>query len=288
MKLRIIIPFVICIVMTIGSAGAVWGSSFDAGPNADVTAMNLQSELSRLDELAGSLYHAANINNRQAGYAYLQQLQRLLEGGQRPGGMNEGWEFMKLDSDAIGRALVSGDAAAGWTREAARLRLAADALVRPDHALWLQYESLMLDDLSRVEKAWKRQTGDGAEAARAALGSLQSHADRIEPAVAILFGSMHAAELKGRIRYTNQLLESGTMSPSSEHLVNQSLKSLNASVIRLFDRSGSVEVEPAVAPIAAANPIKWTLMLGAVISAVLTYTGWRKYKAEPYGVKPIT
>lgn len=288
MKVRFIVPFVICIVMTIGSAGVVWGDSAALSPYISILSTSPYKQLSRLDETANALYEAANTDNRQAGFLHVQQLERMIKGELKgKSGKMEGWAAIEQDARAIEQTITSSDTSSGWLKEAARIRLATDALVRPEHALWLQYESVMLDDLSRVEKAWKRQTGDGAIAARATMNSLQEHAERIEPAISMIYGSMHGAELIERIRYTNQLLESKKSSPLNEVMINHSLKALNNAIVKMFDHGGRAEVVPAIAPLATANPLSWTFFLGAIISAVLTYSGWRKYKNNPFGVKPL-
>lgn len=288
MKVRFIVPFVICIVMTIGSAGAVWGDSAALSPYISILSTSPYKQLSRLDETANALYEAANTDNRQAGFLHVQQLERMIKGELKgKSGKMEGWAAIEQDARAIEQTITSSDTSSGWLKEAARIRLATDALVRPEHALWLQYESIMLDDLSRVEKAWKRQTGDGAIAARATMNSLQEHAERIEPAISMIYGSMHGAELIERIRYTNQLLESKKSHPLNEVMINHSLKALNNAIVKMFDHGGRAEVVPAIAPLATANPLSWTFFLGAIISAVLTYSGWRKYKNNPFGVKPL-
>ncbi|OBZ17548.1 MULTISPECIES: sporulation protein YpjB [Bacillales] len=289
MKIRFIIPFVICIVMTIGYAGSVWGNSAPLSQYAPLLSSSPYKQLQRLDDMASSLYEAANTNNRQTSYQYVQQLQRVIEGGLRQTmGNEEGWSAMAQDARTIEHTLVSGAGSSSWLMEAARIKLAADALIRPEHALWLQYESVMLDDLSRVEKAWKRQTGDGAIAARASMTGLQEHAKRIEPAIRMLYGGMLEAELTERILYTNKLLEANVHNITNDAMIDRSLKALKESLVRLFDQSGRENSLPAVAAIPTSNPLSWTLFLGALISAILTYSGWRKYKANPFGVKPIT
>lgn len=288
MKVRFIMPFVICIVMTIGYAGSVWGSGASLNQYANLLSSSPYIQLQRLDDIASSLYEAAYTNNRQAGFQYVQQLKRIIQGELRhSSGTREGWSVIGQDADIIEHTLLSGTIGSGWLMEAARIRLAADALIRPDHALWLQYESVMMDDISRVEKAWKRQTNDGAIAALATMTSLREHAERIEPAISMLYGSMSEAELTERILYTNRLLEANANNMTNEAMVDRSLKALKESVIRLFDQSGRAEVLPAVAAIPNSNPLSWTLFLGAFISAILTYSGWRKYKANPFGVKRL-
>lgn len=289
MKMRLFIPFVICILMTTGLAGTVWGGApADKAFSANQFSTSSFDQLQRLDQIASSLYEAAFANNRQAGYQYVQQLQHVIANElKNASGQSEGWLVIGQDAAAIEKTLLNSQTGSGWLMEAARIRLASDALVRPEHALWLQYEKVMLDDLTRVEKAWKRQTNDGAVAARAAMRSLEEHAGRIRPALTLLYGSKYEAETGERIRYTNLLLEASANNRTNDATVDRSITALKEAVMRLFEQSGRVDSMPAIAVVPTSNPLSWTLFMGALISAILTYSGWRKYKANPFGVKPI-
>ncbi|WP_054024515.1 sporulation protein YpjB [Bacillus sp. FJAT-28004] len=289
MKVRFIIPFVLCIVMTIGYVNLVWGSGAALQAYATMLTPDPGKQVQRLDDIASSLYEAAYTNNRQAAYQYVQQLQQMVDGGLKySSGNADGWVAVEKDASAIEKTLVKGSIGTSWFLEAARLKLAADALARPENALWLQYEKIMLDDISRVEKAWKRQTDDGAIAARAVMISLEQHANRIKPAVSMLYGSKHEAELTERIQYTNRLLEASRNDKNNNAQINRSLLELKETLVRLFNQNQLEADVPVVAAVPISNPLRWTLFLGAFISAILTYTGWRKYKTNPFGVKPLT
>ncbi|WP_179090213.1 sporulation protein YpjB [Paenibacillus sp. FSL H8-0548] len=286
--MRIIVPFVICTVMSISFVGSVWGNYNSNVLYASLLSASSDKQLQRLDEIAGSLYEAAYTNNRQAGFQQVQQLQRMMTVElRRASGHKEGWIAMEQDARSIERALVNSQMSSEWLLQAARIRLAADALVRPEHALLLQYESIMQDDLSRVEKAWKRQTGDGAIAARASMNSLEAHMKRVEPAMNLLYGSMHGAEVVERISYTNRLLEASRSNTTNDAMIDRSIIALKESIVHMYDKSGRAEVLPTTAIASTSNPLSWTLFLGAFISAILTYSGWRKYKLNPFGVKPL-
>jgi hypothetical protein len=288
MKLRFIIPLISCILLTISSAGAVWGSALDKPLTTASGGLNIVNEWAQADHLTRELYHAARAGNRQAGFLYAQKLQGLLEKTSLLApDKRSGIMAMYRDAEQIKEALMSGDPAVPWLQEAARLMLAGDVLVRPDNALWLQYESVMLDDWSRVEKGWKRQTEDRSQAARAAMNSLQEHARRIEPAYTLLYGADYGAELHERIAYTNKLLEGRTTLGGHDVMINDALKALREAIVKLYDQSRHAETLAVFTPPLTANPFKWAFMLGAVISAVLAYKGWSKYKAEPYGVKRL-
>lgn len=289
MKIRFIIPFVVCIVMTIGYANLVWGSGASLQAFASRLTPDPSKQVQRMDNIASSLYEAAYTNNRQAAYQYVQQLQQLVDGELKyAAGNAEGWQAVERDANTIEKTLVKGSLGTSWFVEAARIKLTADALARPNNALWLQYEKIMLDDISRVEKAWKRQTDDGAIAARAVMISLEKHADRIKPAVSMMYGSKHGTELMERIQYTNRLLEASRKDKNNVASINRSMLELKDTLTRMFNQNQLEADVPVVAAVPISNPLRWTLLLGAFISAILTYTGWRKYKENPFGVKPIS
>ncbi|MDQ8735426.1 sporulation protein YpjB [Paenibacillus sp. LHD-38] len=288
MKIRFIIPFVLCIVMTIGYANSVWGGGISLNAYSDLLSQSRDKQLERLDVIVSSLYEAAYSNNRQVGFQDIQQLKRVLESELRHSvGKMEGWSAIEKDTELIEQKLMKGVSDSSWLMEASRIRLASDALVRPDQALWLQYESVMLEDLSRVEKAWKRQTDDGAIAARASMTSLETHAVRISTAISIQFGSMREAELKERINYTNRLLDASVINKTNEAMIDRSLSAMKESLNRMFAQSRAEEETTAAVSTPISNPLSWTFFLGAFISAILTFTGWRKYKNNPFGVKPL-
>ncbi|MGO4183068.1 sporulation protein YpjB [Paenibacillus sp. TAF43_2] len=289
MKIRFIIPFVVCIVMTIGYANLVWGSGASLQAFASLLTPDPSKQVQRMDNIASSLYEAAYTNNRQAAYQYVQQLQQLVDGELKyAAGNAEGWQAVERDANTIEKTLVKGSLGTSWFVEAARIKLTADALARPNNALWLQYEKIMLDDISRVEKAWKRQTDDGAIAARAVMISLEKHADRIKPAVSMMYGSKHETELMERIQYTNRLLEASRKDKNNVASINRSMLELKDTLTRMFNQNQLEADVPVVGAVPVSNPLRWTLLLGAFISAILTYTGWRKYKENPFGVKPIS
>ncbi|CAM4400067.1 sporulation protein YpjB [Paenibacillus endophyticus] len=288
MKIRFIIPFVLCILMTAGYANSLWNGNQSLHAYADLLPQSTERQLQRFDAIATSIYEAAYSNNKQAGFQHIQLLKQLMADDlMQSAGSLEGWSAIESDAKQLEKKLVGGSSNSNWLMEAAKIRLAADALVHSDHALWLQYEKVMLDDLSRVEKAWKRQTDDGAIAARASMTSLENHVERISSALSIQFGLGIERELMERIQYTNRLLEANASNKTNEAMIDRSLQALKASMDRLIDKSRSTESMPVIATEPVSNPLSWTLFLGAVISAVLAWSGWRKYKSDPFGVKPL-
>lgn len=291
MKARFIIPLIVCLIMTAGSATVVWGGSSPEWSYTFLTADSPYRQLYKLDETATALYTAAYADNRQTAYAELQQMNKLLNNTiLQEYGTPEGWALLSEDTAAIEHALTRGLPLHSWMEQAVRVRLGADALVGGNGALWLQYEGLLQDDLVSVRKALKRQTDDSAVAARAMLNELNRHASRIEIAARYAGDTMRMNELLARIAYTDRQLEN--LIGSNENAggieeADRSLSGIEAAINGVFLPYEDAFALPAASVPAAPHPLQWSLFLGTIISAVLTWTGWRKYKQNPFGVKKL-
>ncbi|WP_341278139.1 sporulation protein YpjB [Paenibacillus sp. FSL H8-0537] len=290
MRTRIAMPILLSIAMLLGSVSATWAYAGEQPLGArQAEAVDAEVLMRRFEEAANSLYKASYADNRQAGYKYVQQLERLLpqlETGIE--GRPAGWIMLQQSIQAVSEELLSKRQPAGWLATSARIHLTADAMLRPASGLWMQYERVMLEDVSRVRKAWKRPYEERAAAARAAIDNLSAHLALVEGPAFMLRPEGRTAELHERIRYTNVLLSAGPQDQAQASRVDEALTQLGAAVSRLFtDKPQSVVEEPALAPPASANPVSWTLLLGAIIMAVLAYKSWRKYKQQPYGIKPL-
>ncbi|MFF2089991.1 sporulation protein YpjB [Paenibacillus sp. NPDC058174] len=286
MKIRIVIPMLFCIAMTIGSVTSVFAAP--ASIRAVDYTSAVKQELLKLDETADHLYEAAYTNNRQAGFKYAQQLKRQMKRDElHRFGQTAGWRLLEESVQSVETTLRSGKPTTDWLIASARIHLTTDALLRPQHALWLQYEKVMLEDLRRVNQAWNRQTGDGAVAARAAMHSFTDHLSKIEAAAAMQRPSERITELKERMKYTNVLLEAGMKEQTKQDWTGDSIHDLQSALANLFADRLAANDEPVFAPPAAANPITWSLLLGAIITGALTYTAWKKYRHVPYGVKKL-
>lgn len=297
-KTRIVVPFLICVFMTIGSVSVVRG-----GPGPSLNAMfpvegGPYEALYRLDETGASLYGAANDNNRQVAYAQVQKLKKGLDNEfVRSYGVEEGWEKLKADLRTIDAALASGAPSAEWREQAARVRLALDAVAQGSGSLWFQYKRLLQDDVQLIGQALKRSTDDrkaAAEAALALLGSMSAHVNRIEPAAAMSGQGLRMEELKQRMAYSGKLIEltrteSASASVAAVRSALGSLDGAKAAIDGIFitDVAADAAAMPAISPPTAVYPLQWSFFLGTLISAVLTFVGWRKYKQMPYGIKSM-
>jgi len=287
MRLRFIIPFVLTILLTIGFVSTLTSGMRSTAIAASATSGN-DVLLQRMDQYSTSLYDAVYSDHRQAAFLYLQGLQRQLEtavGDESK--QSQLWQALLEESHIIHQALSSGKPQAEWLNAVSRMKLTTDAWTRGDKALWLNYEGILQDDLDRLKKAWSMQTVDRSSASIAQLRALEEHADRIELAARAGQKEAPMNELSERIRYTERLLKANEQGGSNAAQINQSLAALTKTIANVFHGVKQKELPAVAVPAATPHPISWAFLLGAIISSVLTYTGWRKYKHTPYGVKPV-
>ncbi|QNK55340.1 sporulation protein YpjB [Paenibacillus sp. PAMC21692] len=294
MRIRVAVPFIICIFMTIGSASVVWG-----GAGATSQALSLFSgkpydSLYRMDEIGIALYNAAINNNRQSAYMQVQKLQKGMSNKLLLSyGYAEGWNAVAADLTAIETALSRSAPGNEWRELAVKVRLSLDAVVSGNGSLWLQYDYLLREDVALIGQALKRSTNDtkaAANAAGALLETMRMHVFRMDAAAAISGHSMRTQELIQRMDYVDKRINAlktdrGSSAATSLRNALESLDGAVAVLDNIFRKeTGDM---PALAPATAVYPLRWAFFMGTMISAVLTYVGWRKYRQMPYGVKSI-
>ncbi|MFC4777589.1 sporulation protein YpjB [Paenibacillus sp. GCM10023252] len=253
-----------------------------------VAAIAPRDKLFHINDTANALYQAAANNNRQEGYKQVQRLIQQLEEGSIPSSQQEaGWTSLYEQATDVKRVLERGKPADDWLTASASLHLGADSLVRPQHSLWLQYEKVLQEDLSRAKQAWRRQSPDRAEAARGAMDVLHDHLSRLEAAALLQRPQDRLSEVSNQILYVNRLLEAHREGiRENKDWTDGAFIALEASIEGLFDSPGKIE-EPASAVPVPGTPASGVTIIGLVIIAALTYTVWAKYRGRPYGIKPI-
>ncbi|WP_190287503.1 sporulation protein YpjB [Paenibacillus darwinianus] len=238
---------------------------------------------SKRDVLAAwteGFYQASIEGNRQLAYGYVLKIKSVAGDRElRSLGTKEGWKVLDERLNAAETLIERGEFAYTWREEAARLKLAVDALSRDRNALWRQYERLLREDLSRLRKAWQRGGKEGDASAYAALDQLESHTLRLEAAAAFGAEPARVSLLKERIRYTEKLLQAAPGGPDSANrtLTEGSFMLLGDSVDRLFasDTARSAAVS------ASGHPSwQWAAMLAVIVLAGLFYTGWQKFRID--------
>lgn len=155
----------------------------------------------------------------------------------------------------------------------ASLRLAADAVSPRGQGLWLEYRTLMREDIAALATAISRAEGkEGQEAER--LQSLNGHYGLIR-AAAIAAGRAEQAERADAvIRYADRIISAASPNPS---LTAELAPRIGAAVEELFPPAAEA---PASGPPATAPPAGFFSAIGAFILTALTYSGWRKYRGE--------
>lgn len=167
-----------------------------------------------------------------------------------------------------------------WKSSAAALRLAADALARPDKPLWHQYRAILQDDIAALKKA----LDDGSSSvefimspsAVLSLERLSQHYAVIRTAVLLKTEPWTVERSDSVLRYAQRILKAEK--PSAE-MLQGIVPPLQSAMAALFpgDRETTALVPPVAAP-----PWGWSAMMGSFIVTVLTWVGWRRYRAEPY------
>ncbi|MHA7963482.1 sporulation protein YpjB [Paenibacillus sp. CAU 1782] len=292
MKARIAAPLILCILLTLASSWSVWIRPINAG-HLDQSPGGHHIQLQVMNNTASDLYAAALSNERHLAYNRLMKLKQQTEAGMLRGfGTEAGWVALDNEMTETEALLLSGSPSRAWAEGAARIALAADAMSSGSGGLWLQYEKLLEDDLAAIRKAWKRSAGDPAAAAAARLNSFSAHAGRIAPA-ALMAGSAQATEqLLRSISEAAALLDAKMAGTADERRLQLAVEAAfvsmeNASSAMFEGEAYRSSVQPISASAGRPDVMQWALFLGTLISAVLTWTGWRKYKQNPFGVKTL-
>lgn len=281
MKIRSMLLLLAVLLLT-GSAVPAHAAGNSGPPEpADRAAANVNDKLETLEGLAAGFYLASVESNRQLAYAYVTKLKAMARLPElRAIGEPAGWERIDQLLAASARALNRNVSAGEWREEAARLKLAVDALAPGRHSLWLQYELLFREDLDRLQKAWARGGTSGAEAASAAMVQLKAHIDRMEAAASVGQSPQRIRLLQERIRYTSTLLAAAERGEANPRLVEGSFVLLADAADRVFETPG----RPAAAMVAGEPQTGWMVMLAVIVLSVLTYNGWRKFRHDRDGI----
>lgn len=158
---------------------------------------------------------------------------------------------------------------------AIRLRLAFDAFSHPNQPLWHGHFPKMMRNIERLERAVK--SGSEKEV-RMRVEELFTEYQLIRPAVMVSKTPQTAAKVDSVIAFIRGQSQSGEM--DREGLMN-GVKRFKQMMQPLF--YGSEEEVIALARgVGQSGPpeVFQFLWVGGMIAAVLSYVGWRKYRAE--------
>ncbi|MBW7473418.1 sporulation protein YpjB [Paenibacillus oenotherae] len=243
--------------------------------------------LNQLSGLSEQLYAAAQEGNRQLAYTYANRLQQTsVQKVLRKLGTVEGWREFDHSVAKLKRTLEHKGAGMNGYMDAARLKLAVDALYRPEAPLWMQYDRLLREDWTRMRQAWKSSSSSRIGAAGASLSVYRMRVERLE--IAALMGQRdeQVRELQAHVRHMGQLLEAADdgaagLEPARIDAVFSALEeSVNALFDHAIDADSKVQAAIPVPPVSSNGERLTLLFIAAFVLLILGYTVWRKYAYE--------
>jgi hypothetical protein len=276
----------LCIVLT----ALLIGAAATAAPTELTASSSTNTTWQRVQRSADAIYEAATDGNRQtayfAGQLLSSQLRGLImdDGNYNANQWQETYEEVKLMLDNIEK----GKTAVVWRVQAIRIELAVDAagaetIGLPAGAMWLQYEPVIHEDISRIRQAINMRNTKAYASAAALLNTLQEHVNRIAIAAAIANKSAEISALQNSVTYMSRLLDAGERGAIAASLSQQVLVPVEAASAALFSTKDMRE-QPVIAPIGGGVPHRWIFGISSLISSLLAYVSWRKYKEAPYAV----
>ncbi|UHA72986.1 sporulation protein YpjB [Paenibacillus sp. 481] len=155
----------------------------------------------------------------------------------------------------------------------ARLKLAADALVHPQEALWLQYDTILREDLKQMitvkqESEWKLASQRWLE-----------HLDRIRPAAAIQRSTGVMNLINSTVKMVEQSLQGTLLWIDVQRSVSTHSESW---LLHLF---GKTVEQTTFVPVEEQDvPLRWMFTLALIVGISLTYVAILKYRYERYAI----
>lgn len=233
-------------------------------------------KIKQLDELSQQLYKATTSKEYMQARKLLDQMSAIvLKLDDAPFKSVEGMEAY-INAIVKARRLFNalnfnGEEAVLAT---ARLRFASDALVHPNKPLWLNYYSVMKEDLDNLRDARERED---YQAALVFQRNLSTHFSIIQPAVMITRGAPAVEKVNSILVFIGQQMKSESTFRSN---LNSGLENLYYAIEELF-----LKEKNTLGPMGGMMvPISVTVGIAAVIVTVLTFVAWKKFHG---GDKPV-
>jgi len=285
MKFRIWIMACLSLVCMIGSAVTVFGN-----PSQPILYeySSAEQRLVILENTIAELYEKSNASHKQEVYRLLQSLKHQLNDPQLlQFGTVNGWKMMKDDLLEAEKALIAEQPGIVWREPVNRLRLAVDSLLQAEQGPWLQYESLMLDDLQSIRRASHGSKESAPAMTAIYVEKLFERMNRMQIAAYMVGDESEMNHLTKRAELLKNFMtvhSEGWNSEQQKRLMTI-VDNIELAVHGLFAQAEGTITVPAITVPTGTNPTSIALFIGSIISAILTYIGYRKYKQEPYGVK---
>jgi sporulation protein YpjB len=153
--------------------------------------------------------------------------------------------------------------------QAAKLKLASDALTHRNEPMWLQYDKVLQEDMASLAAGIR--SGE-AKAVQDAVSALKSHFGVVRPAVLISKEPQIVERIDSLLTFlTNQSkatpLQKGNLENGAEQLQ------------KAFDELFGKKDASAYLPLTDyRRPILWSVVIGSVIAAILAYSAWQMFR----------
>lgn len=156
----------------------------------------------------------------------------------------------------------------------AKLRFATDALSHPNQPLWLNYYSVLKEDLKNLNQA---RSDNQLKTAQKHAEALHDHYNVIRPAILINRNSEIVEKMDSVMAFISKQVESELTFQSN---MDSGLEHLKLVIDELFlpekNTLGPIDGVPV--------PVSLTIGIASVIVTVLSFVAWKKFHAEK---KPV-
>ncbi|WP_165822499.1 sporulation protein YpjB [Paenibacillus montanisoli] len=249
--------------------------------------------LEQLSSLSDEIYTAAYGSNRQLVFTLLQRLETVSSSQDvRSSGTQAGWKAFDSSMAKAKKALLQKNESRQWYTQAARLKLASDALNRPRVPLWLQYEGVLREDEQRLRTSWLMQSEGNAEAAAASLDIYREHVERFEVAALMQREEASVRHLQNQMTYAKQVLSGANEGLAHPDAVMIALDGLEQAANAVFKQGdGEAALAEAIPPGATIGSLRSgraqlaEMFMAAFVMVILSLAGWRKYnQQQPQGL----
>lgn len=248
-------------------------------------------KLIKLDQSISQLYEFSKEKNKQAVYQSIQQIKKQLNEPQlMKYGTVSGWKHMKQDVLAAEETILNNKPSIEWREYISSLRLASDSLLQREHGPWLQYESVLLDDIRSVKIASQSTVSPKLNGIVSHMKIFSNRASRMEAAAYMVGDEMRIIELMERNQQLSDWLsgmQGQTWTVTHQKQLDKAIEGIEVTVHALFDQATETITLPEMTTSTGLKPPMFAFIIGTIISSVLTYTAYRKYKQLPYGIKKI-
>jgi sporulation protein YpjB len=157
-------------------------------------------------------------------------------------------------------------------KQVIRTRLAVDALSHRQQPMWLGFYRSLSNDLAGLETAVRARD---QQAAADAFEQWKARVALIQPAIIISRDASEVMKLESISAFLDRSIREADWSA-----LDQALPDIRQAIEELFQDPNRETLSPLMPSAEPPHPIIWSLVFGAVITAVLAYVAWRKYEGS--------